>query len=446
MSQLLLILVLAVPSSDQGKTIRELIADLDDFSTDRAATQALKEAGPKAFPALLEAFKPGESHSRDTIALILGEFAPEHPPAEQALLQALESKTEDPAVRSNCALGLGALANRDPGALKALLRALEDNDANVRVGVTESFRRMKERPKVALPLLLKGLKDGDCRVRTAAACSVAEMVEPKVAAPAILESLKGFQDAGTFAPQRGTLLFQTADALASMGAEVVPVLVKALSDDDEMVRQGAVVALGRGILKTTAVLEATPAVLKLLEDKKPDVRLYACTTLSMFATHFWTGSRRDRERAPEVVTALIRVLDDEDIEVHQEATRALRNMGRAAAGAVPRLIEDLKDKRAILRSDAAAALAHIGPAAKAAVPALIRALKDEDKSARLDAVAALGAIGPDAKEALPALSELLGEDEQVNRHVRFNIDRILGRPVPLPQFRVAPGNIWRGGL
>jgi HEAT repeat protein len=436
MAHFLLTLILAAAPPDQGKTIGQLIADLDDFSTDRAAAQALKEAGPKALPALLDAFKPGESHSRDTIALIVGELAPEHPRAKQALLEALENKGEDSGVRANCALGLGSLANKDAVVLKALLKALvEDKDADVRVGVTESFRRMKDRPKVAIPGLLKALKDEDSRVRARAACSVAEMVEPKVAAPAILESLKGFRDAATFDFQRGTLLSQTAKALGGMGAEAVPFLVRALSDEDKMVREGAVTALSDVKPGTPGVLDTIPVITKLLRDNERDVRWSACETLGDLAPQF----RRQEGRASEVATALIAVLDDKDLEVRRAAVFTLKDMGPAASPAVPRLIKDLGDKRAIIRSDAAVVLAHIGLAAKPAVPALIKALKDEDRSSRMNAVAALGAIGPDAKEALPALSELLGEDEQVNRPVRLNIDRILGRPVPPPQFRIRPG-------
>jgi hypothetical protein len=104
MTPFLLILVLAVQPPAPSKTIDQLIAELDDFSTDRAAAQALRESGPKALPALLEAFKPGGSHSRDTVALILGDLAPEHPQAKLALLHALVKKMKTapsaPTVRS----------------------------------------------------------------------------------------------------------------------------------------------------------------------------------------------------------------------------------------------------------------------------------------------------------------------------------------------------------
>jgi HEAT repeat protein len=419
MAHLLLILVFGT-APREGKTIAQLIAELDDFSTDRAAAQALRQAGPRALPTLLKAFKPGQSHSRDTIALILGDLARDHVPAKQALLRALESEAEDPGVRANCALGLRSLANKDPAVLKAFLKALDEKDADVRVGVAEAFRRMNERPKAAIPALLKSLKDTDCRVRTAAACTVAETVHVQIAAPAMLESLQGFE-AG---PTMDSRWREIANALGDMGADVVPFLVKALSHEEKMVREGALVALGKAM-----ALEATSAILKLLQDKEPEVRLNACQTLSTFALHFRMVLGQPREWAPGVVTALIRVLDDKDIEVHREATRALRYMGAAAARAVPRLIQDLKDKRALIRCEAAGALFFIGPAAKAAVPALIEALKDEDRTYRRQAIATLGCIGPDAKGALPALSQLQGEDDLV----RWSIDRILGRASPLLQ-------------
>jgi HEAT repeat protein len=425
MAHLFAILLLAVASPGQEKSFGQLIAELDDFATDRAAAQALREAGPKALPALLEAFKPGESYSRDTIALLLGELAPDHPRAKQALLQAFEDKAEDSVVRATCALGLGPLARTDQVVLKALLQGLRDRNADVRVGVAESFRRMKDKPQPAIPAFLKALKDEDCRVRASAACSVAQTVEPKVAAAAILESLKGFQDAPSPDLEHVTALSQTAGALAGVGAPAVPYLVKALSDADKRVREGAVEALGSVAPITPDVLEAVPTITRLLRDKETDVRLAACGTLFLLG-----------DEASLAVPDLVSLLGDENAQIRGEAALALSNMGAAAAPAVPSLIKATKDRNLAVRRAAILALKGTGPDAKAAVPALIEALKRED--VRLHAMAALGAIGPAAKPAIPALQALQGEDEDLNSRISLTIDLILGRPIPRPPLLLVP--------
>jgi HEAT repeat protein len=308
---------------------------------------------------------------------------------------------------------------KDAALVNVFLKALlEDKVEDVRAGVAEAFRRMKQKPKAAIPAFLKALKDSNCRVRTGAACCVAETVKVGVAAPAILEALKGFQDTGT-------LLIQPAEALAAMGDPAVPFLVKALSDKDKVVREGAVMALGYVKRGSPAVIRAIPAIIKLLRDKESDVRFSACGTVWMLG-----------EAASGAVPDLIHLLDDEDPYVRSWAAFALSEIGPAAAQAVPRLIKALKDKDRAMRRYAADVLAAIGHAAKAAVPALIEALKDEDL--RRSAISALGAIGPDAKSAIPALQELQGPDEDLNFRVSVSIQWILRRPMPLPPLGLVP--------
>jgi len=65
---------------------------------------------------------------------------------------------------------------------------------------------------------------------------------------------------------------------------------------------------------------------------------------------------------------------------HQEAARALGQLGPAAAEAVPALITALGDADAKVRHSAVLALGQLGPAAVRAVPALTAALQDPTQS------------------------------------------------------------------
>jgi hypothetical protein len=134
-----------------------------------------------------------------------------------------------------------------------------------------------------------------------------------------------------------------------------------------------------------------------LEDKDESVRTKAFSAL-----------REIGPAAAEAVPALIEALKDKDKRVRRYAAEALGEIGPKAEKAVPVLINALKDKDEYVRSNAAFALGKIG---KKAVPVLIQALKDKDKSVRYEAAWALGKIGPKAEKAIPALIETLKDYE-----------------------------------
>src|SRR4030065_276256 len=79
-----------------------------------------------------------------------------------------------------------------------------------------------------------------------------------------------------------------------------------------------------------------------------------------------------------------------------------RQMGTAAADAMPVLIEMLNDDQPATRAAAAQALGEFGEASGIAVPLLAEAINDSDMNTRISAIRALGQIGGD-----PALPPLL---------------------------------------
>ncbi|MFQ5795664.1 MAG: HEAT repeat domain-containing protein [Candidatus Bipolaricaulia bacterium] len=98
---------------------------------------------------------------------------------------------------------------------------------------------------------------------------------------------------------------------------------------------------------------------------------------------------------------------------------AVRKLVKIGPAAVPTLIKVLQDKDVDVRQEAAEALGKIGPDARDAVPALVEALRDEDWSVRQFSAWALRKIGPDA---VPALIEALEDEDE---RVRDNATRVL---------------------
>jgi len=182
-----------------------------------------------------------------------------------------------------------------------------------------------------------------------------------------------------------------AEVLGEIGTkETVPVFVKALEDKSWQVRTNAAEALGE---IGPEAKEAVPALIEALRDEVHYVRLAAAEALSEIGSE-------------EVVPALIEALEGDDSAIWRGAAEALGKIGTKEA--VSALIRALEDEVHYVRSYAAKALGEIGSEAKEAVPALIEALEDEDLYVRRGAALALGKIG--TKEAVPALIRAL-EDE-----------------------------------
>lgn len=128
--------------------------------------------------------------------------------------------------------------------------------------------------------------------------------------------------------------------------------------------------------------------------------------------------------AKKAVSALIKVLNDEDECVRDAAAEALGKIGAAAKEAIPALIEALKEK-----SESPGAMIALKGIGEVAIPALIEALKHKNQTVRRNAAQTLGRIGPEAKEAIPALVIAL-RDKSNNEDVRRDAACSLGNIGP----------------
>ena len=166
-------------------------------------------------------------------------------------------------------------------------------------------------------------------------------------------------------------------------------------------RARAAHALG-GVTGEVEKRRAVDALVRALDDDKPEVRAEACASLGEL-------------REPAALPGLIKRLDDGIAAVRQNAAIALGTIGHPD-GFAP-LLAALRDGPADLRFQAATSLAEIDPA-KALAPALA-ALDDKDGQVAGAAALALGAIGErDRARVVAALTAKLSHGDA---HVRFDV-------------------------
>lgn len=163
--------------------------------------------------------------------------------------------------------------------------------------------------------------------------------------------------------------------LAEIGEPAVPALINALRNKDQLVRCGAIEALGN-----IADSGAIPVLIDVLKDDNEYVRSNAVEAL---------GKIEDSRAVPVLITSL----KDKHGEVRRRAAYALGKFAEKrhdVSAAVPSLIDALKNDNSNVQACAASALGHIGDTS--AVPPLIDVLTDKEWDVRFSAAGALGII------------------------------------------------------
>ena len=186
-------------------------------------------------------------------------------------------------------------------------------------------------------------------------------------------------------------VFQQMGSTAVQGAEILPMFVAALHNEQASVRANAVEVLGQLPLSATQILTVREALVGLLDDQQEQdesVRTEAKTALDHLnqtavgpvATPPISSGQRLRSNArqeTDALFALVTALQGGEIEKRRAAAQAL---GQAGAVAVQE---------------------------KAVVPMLSHALYDEDSGVRAEAARALGQIGDRAAQSSPTFSQTL---------------------------------------
>lgn len=279
--------------------------------------------------------------------------------------------------------------------------------------------------EIEVQRLLANLEDPDGKVRSDAAIGLGNAwfwSESEVAVPMLIKAL---QD------ENKEVRVNTIRALGklSRGDETdVMALISALHDDKD-VRCEAVRALGRIGSKAKA---AVPDLIVMLENEEcfmsgashdvftalgdigPAAEQAIPALLAILSKDPSYDITQEAPKAlgrigPAALSVLISLLKHEDLMVRSETAQALYYLGPDAIPAVSGLIAALDDEYHYVRENAIRALGLIGPAAHPAVPKLVSALRDDNNKIGILAAEALGSIGPAAKDAIPEINRAMKE-------------------------------------
>jgi HEAT repeat protein len=297
----------------------------------------------------------------------------------------------DAAARGEAARFLARAATFDEPTLAALAGALGDRESSVRMAAASE---LKARGSFALPAWMAALKSG-IPVHPETADALASMgAEAERCWPFLLERLPGAQEDSVGSLGRALGRIGSASGIG------VPELASALKSSSSSARRGAAEALGH---YGAAASQAGPALLEALDDEDPSVR-----TLAAFSLVAARGVAPEA-LAEKAVPILSGCLSDDDPSVRRRAGEALGALGPAARAATAALIIALRNEHEQVNDWALLALGEIGPDAWAAVPAVLSILKADDGQDLRDAFRVIKAIGREPELTIPVLRRYLTE-------------------------------------
>jgi len=183
-----------------------------------------------------------------------------------------------------------------------------------------------------------------------------------------------------------TVRREAAHQLSQLGVAAkpaLPVLLKALDDDDKQVWSSVIAAIAA---MGPEAQEAIPVLIQRIDGRKGRGRRERDISFGVKRVAYALS-----RMGPAAIPPLINALGENDLGLRLAAAQALGSMGLAAHEAVPALVKNLGDGQDSVRDDTARALGLIGPEAG---PALVRALQDADAHRRAGAAGALAQMEP----------------------------------------------------
>lgn len=376
----------------------------------------------------------------------------------EGLKKALQYK--DSSVRENAAFALDRLgwrpeddtekaryliAKRDwddlsglgESAVEPLIKAMKDEDETIAEHAEGTLKKMAlARPPWMVESLIQALKDETVQDRVAELLGVigdARAVEPMIQVlknfelfvllddddPFLLmRVVKGLGSIGEPAVEpliqalkSGPYINVKAGAALALGligdARAVEPLVQAIENDNELIGESVILALGEmgepAVEPLLQILKGKdPSTLQVLQGKDPSTRYRAMEAL---------GRIGDARAVEPLIQA---VIDEKGFE------HAVQALGRIGEPAVEPLIKALNDEDYIVRNGAAHALGLIGDAR--AVEPLIQILKDDEHSDAIAAIA-LGEIG-DARAVEPLIQASKGKGWLVRKFAKEALEKI----------------------
>jgi HEAT repeat protein len=266
-------------------------------------------------------------------------------------------------------------------AVPHLQTALKDKEPRVRQYTALAIGELKASPADALPLIALAQKDENIDVRIAAAVSLG-----RFGISAVPQLIAAFRD-----PEQ-KVWFQAKEAILKMQAndkQLLPLMLKALKDEDPAVQQGAAYTMSRfgadGVQPLMEVLQGPNekvhwAAVDTLDTigpiAQPSFELLAKTAVShpsekvrkgaliaMLTIHlgFLTGSKQEFRKEPaRAISTVVDSLQSKYGRNRWEAVEILAALGPAAREVLPAVMALQQDKDPRVRESVAKALARIG--------------------------------------------------------------------------------------
>lgn len=205
-------------------------------------------------------------------------------------------------------------------------------------------------------------------------------------------------------PEEGSFHFESVSALSQLGGKAIPDLLAGLDDTNPGVRLVALRALAglRSELPTHAQT-VLPALIKRLDDPDLEVR---------FADILLLGRLNiDRSSAVPALTAALTAqngeADEDPIYIRQAAAYVLGKIGPAAQSALPELSRVLSDPSLLVQQEAAVAIWRITRETNGVMQQLSGLLRQSDPCSRREAVVAMARIQRDVKASRARLEPAL---------------------------------------
>jgi HEAT repeat protein len=299
------------------------------------------------------------------------------------LINSLRSPTES--VRLEAIDRLGRAGPEAAEAVGALTRLLEDESAMVRAHAAQALGHVGAPAKPSVQALASLITDEDGHVRRAAVQAIADIRPgPEVGVPIIVKVLEDADPAARI---------RALNALAEQGKEAVTPLTEAL-EKEQAVYWACLVLSEIG----PDAEDAVPALIKVLDDKRPGVRREAILALAAIG-----------EASAPARDALVEALDCEINNV--VATYALGKIGAVPPAAEKKIAKNARGDDGVLAAVSLWALARLHPDDAAlerrSVRRLAEFLKSDDPRQREAAARALIELDPDPQIARPVIKKVM---------------------------------------
>lgn len=280
---------------------------------------------------------------------------------------------------------IASLAAKGAEAVPALIGVLSDDEESVRIRAVHTLALIGT---PAVPDLITGLDSGEYRVRMGIADALGEI------GPDAEEAKDRLMDvfASTTISEQKNIMYTLVKITDN--PTVIGMIHAALRVDD--LRYDALRVLGEW---GPAAASAVPNMLQYLEVNYSSARIATIQALVSIGP------------VEGVVEGIAGRLVDTDLQVRDEAAKALGELGIAAVSATGALIDALAVEETGIQRTMIHSLGLMAPESREAIEPLTGYLGSEDPQIRRKTAWALGQFGNEASSALPVLREMAESDE-----------------------------------